>query len=77
MKFLIKSCVITVRAETVSSVLPEGAVDAASETESLTVISVDAFSTVSVMGMSRLDPELTCPPERVVSEKPGAETTTE
>jgi hypothetical protein len=77
MKFLMKSGLISVLAETASSVLPEGAVTAAIEMVSFTVISVATLSTDMVMAMSSVAPALICPPERVVKAKPGAETTIE
>ena len=74
MKFLMNSELTSVLAEAASSVLPEGAVTAASDMLSLTLTEVDTDSTDMVTGMSRVEPAVTCPPERVVKAKPGAET---
>jgi hypothetical protein len=73
MKFLMKSELTSVLAEVASSRLPEGAIDAASETLSLTVIEVATDSTDMVTGMSSVAPAVTTPPERVVKANPGAE----
>jgi hypothetical protein len=55
-----------------SSKLPEGAVDAANDILSLTVIEDATDSTDMPMGMSNVAPAVTTPPERVVKAKPGA-----
>ena len=74
MKSLMNSELTSVLADTASSVLPEGAVTAASDMVSLTVTEVDTDSTDMVTGMSRVAPAVSCPPERVAKAKPGAET---
>ncbi len=74
MKFLMKSELTSVLADIASSVLPEGAETAATDTLSLTVIAVDTDSTDMTIGTSSVAPAVTCPPERVVNAKPTAVT---
>ena len=63
MKFLMNSEVTSVLAEVDSSVLPEGAVTAATDMLSLTLTEVETDSTDMVMGTSRVAPAVTCAPE--------------
>jgi hypothetical protein len=74
MKFRMKSELTSVLAEVASSRLPEGAVAAAKDIDSLTVTVLETDSTDIVIGMSRVAPALTFPPERVAKANPGAET---
>src|SRR5579863_1569192 len=73
MKFLMNSLLTSVLAEIASSVLPSGALAAAVEMLSETVTVAARLSTDKVMGTSSVAPAATCAPERVATEKPGAE----
>jgi hypothetical protein len=72
-----KSELISVLADVVSRRLPEGAMVAASEMLSLTVMELATDSTDMVMGVSRIAPPVTSPPEREVNANPGADASME